>query len=177
MTTLAGIDLGLARYDRDRVDGTTLTFEAIERVSQRLAADDLAGRAAHPCIATPAPIWWSAAGAVLEALCRAWPVGSLTVADRGVREGLLYENDDGGPGCPGSDLFAALRMASGGKGKGRGSGQRRGKAADPGSRRLAQKVKTASGRPISSTRWLQRQINDPYVARARAEGYRSRAAL
>jgi len=67
-------------------------------------------------------------------------------------------------------------MAGAGKGKGRGSGQRRGKAADPGSRRLAEKVKTARGRPISSTRWLQRQINDPYVARARAEGYRSRAA-
>jgi 23S rRNA (uridine2552-2'-O)-methyltransferase len=38
------------------------------------------------------------------------------------------------------------------------------------------RVKTAKGRKLSSTRWLERQLNDPYVARARAEGYRSRAA-
>jgi 23S rRNA (uridine2552-2'-O)-methyltransferase len=39
-----------------------------------------------------------------------------------------------------------------------------------------QRVKTAKGRKVSSTRWLERQLNDPYVKRARAEGYRSRAA-
>ncbi len=38
------------------------------------------------------------------------------------------------------------------------------------------RVKTAKGRKVSSTRWLERQLNDPYVKRARAEGYRSRAA-
>lgn len=41
---------------------------------------------------------------------------------------------------------------------------------------LAVRVKTARGRKMSSTLWLQRQLNDPYVRRARAEGYRSRAA-
>lgn len=39
-----------------------------------------------------------------------------------------------------------------------------------------QRVKTAKGRKVSSTRWLERQLNDPYVKKARAEGYRSRAA-
>ncbi|MCF2515518.1 RlmE family RNA methyltransferase [Sphingomonas sp. G124] len=39
-----------------------------------------------------------------------------------------------------------------------------------------QRVKTAKGRKIGSTRWLERQLNDPYVRKARAEGYRSRAA-
>nr|WP_261397936.1 RlmE family RNA methyltransferase [Maritimibacter alkaliphilus] len=38
-------------------------------------------------------------------------------------------------------------------------------------------VKTARGRSLSSTRWLQRQLNDPYVRRAQAEGYRGRAAF
>jgi len=38
------------------------------------------------------------------------------------------------------------------------------------------RVKTAKGRKVSSTRWLERQLNDPYVKRARAENYRSRAA-
>ncbi len=44
-------------------------------------------------------------------------------------------------------------------------------------RDLKVRVKTAKGRKIGSTLWLQRQLNDPYVARARAEGYRSRAAF
>ncbi len=39
-----------------------------------------------------------------------------------------------------------------------------------------QRVRTARGRTAQSTRWLERQLNDPYVRRARAEGYRSRAA-
>jgi len=46
-----------------------------------------------------------------------------------------------------------------------------------GQRDLTVKVKTARGRKLSSTRWLQRQLNDPYVARAKAEGYRGRAAF
>jgi len=45
-----------------------------------------------------------------------------------------------------------------------------------GRRDLRVRVKTARGRKLSSTRWLERQLNDPYVARARAEGYRGRAA-
>lgn len=45
-----------------------------------------------------------------------------------------------------------------------------------GQRDLKVKVKSARGRKLSSTRWLQRQLNDPYVKRARAEGYRGRAA-
>ena len=43
-------------------------------------------------------------------------------------------------------------------------------------RALKVRVKTAKGRKISSTRWLERQLNDPYVQRAKKEGYRSRAA-
>lgn len=39
------------------------------------------------------------------------------------------------------------------------------------------RIKTAKGRKISSTRWLERQLNDPYVKRAKAENYRSRAAF
>jgi 23S rRNA (uridine2552-2'-O)-methyltransferase len=56
--------------------------------------------------------------------------------------------------------------------KGTGDGIGRRNASD-----LKVRVKTAKGRKIGSTLWLQRQLNDPYVARARAEGYRSRAAF
>lgn len=45
-----------------------------------------------------------------------------------------------------------------------------------GFRRKAVKLKTAKRRKISSSRWLQRQLNDPYVARSKIDGYRSRAA-
>ncbi len=45
-----------------------------------------------------------------------------------------------------------------------------------GARDLRVRVRTARGRKLSSTLWLERQLNDPYVKRARAEGYRGRAA-
>src|SRR5262250_587340 len=47
----------------------------------------------------------------------------------------------------------------------------------PVGRRAAVRVKTARGRTVSSQRWLQRQLNDPYVAEAKKRGYRSRAAF
>jgi 23S rRNA (uridine2552-2'-O)-methyltransferase len=55
----------------------------------------------------------------------------------------------------------------------KGSGQGIGRRSD---RDLKVRVKTAKGRKVGSTLWLQRQLNDPYVARARTEGLRSRAA-
>lgn len=51
------------------------------------------------------------------------------------------------------------------------------KSSGRGQRDLTVKVKTAKGRKLSSTRWLQRQLNDPYVRRAQVEGYRGRAAF
>jgi len=45
-----------------------------------------------------------------------------------------------------------------------------------GARSLKQRLKTARKRTLSSQKWLERQLNDPYVARAKREGYRSRAA-
>ena len=50
-------------------------------------------------------------------------------------------------------------------------------ASGRGQRDLRVRVKTAKGRKLSSTLWLERQLNDPYVARARREGYRGRAAF
>ncbi|MHA7886673.1 RlmE family RNA methyltransferase [Roseicyclus sp.] len=46
-----------------------------------------------------------------------------------------------------------------------------------GQRELRTRVKSARGRKLSSTRWLERQLNDPYVQRAKREGYRGRAAF
>ena len=52
----------------------------------------------------------------------------------------------------------------------------RGKGSHGGERSLRVRVKSAKGRKISSTRWLDRQLNDPYVQAAKREGYRARAA-
>lgn len=54
---------------------------------------------------------------------------------------------------------------------------KRGRGGAGGQRALKVRVKTARRRSASSTRWLERQLNDPYVARARSEGYRSRSAF
>ena len=60
-------------------------------------------------------------------------------------------------------------MSDNRKSGGAGHGRRRGD-------RLRTRVRTAKGRKLSSTRWLERQLNDPYVAAAKKDGYRSRAA-
>lgn len=60
---------------------------------------------------------------------------------------------------------------------GRKAGGASGRSGGGGSRQMAQRVRTARGRKPSSTRWLQRQLNDPFVAEARRLGYRSRAAF
>ncbi len=66
-------------------------------------------------------------------------------------------------------MFDARRIMAAGGGK-------KGKGTRLSGRNLKVKVKTARGRRTSSTRWLQRQLNDPYVQAAKRDGYRSRAA-
>ncbi len=56
-------------------------------------------------------------------------------------------------------------------------GGRGGTASRPSGRGLKVRVRSAKGRSVSSARWLERQLNDPYVAEAQARGYRSRAAF
>ncbi len=96
VTTLAGIHLALPRYIRAMVDGSTLTFDQIEKVSRQLAGLDLAGRAASPCVGRERADLVLSGCAILDAICATWPVGQLRVADRGVREGILFDLMNGG---------------------------------------------------------------------------------
>ena len=89
VTTIAGVDMCLPRYNRSRVDGYWLGFDAVERVSRFLSGQSYEERAAHPCIGYNRADLVVAGCAVLEAVCRIWPAGQLRVADRGVREGIL----------------------------------------------------------------------------------------
>lgn len=89
VTTLAAVHLGLRRYDRARVDGLVIDFRDIKRVSERLIAIDYAARVAVPCVGRERADLVVAGCAILDAICRTFPIGRLTVADRGIREGLL----------------------------------------------------------------------------------------
>jgi exopolyphosphatase/guanosine-5'-triphosphate,3'-diphosphate pyrophosphatase len=89
VTTLAGIHLGLPRYDRGQVDGSYLDFADVERISADIAHRNVAGRAQIPCIGMERADLVLSGCAILTAICRLWPVGRLRVADRGVREGIL----------------------------------------------------------------------------------------
>lgn len=91
VTTLAGVYLDLPRYDRSIVDGATLDFNEMQEVSDRLRRMACEERAAHPCIGAERAKLVVAGCAVLEAIMRRWSVGSIRVADRGVREGILFE--------------------------------------------------------------------------------------
>ena len=97
VTTLAGVHLALPRYIRAMVDGSILTFDQIELVSRHLAGLDLAGRAANPCVGRERADLVLSGCAILDAICATWPVGRLRVADRGIREGILFDLMQGDP--------------------------------------------------------------------------------
>jgi exopolyphosphatase/guanosine-5'-triphosphate,3'-diphosphate pyrophosphatase len=89
VTTLAALSLGIGRYRRAMVDGTEIAFPEIVRLSRSLAATDWRTRAAIPSIGPERADLVVAGCAILTAICRRWPVGRITVADRGLREGLI----------------------------------------------------------------------------------------
>ena len=89
ITSLAGLHLGLRRYDRARVDGLWMTRDECERVAARLTAQSVAERAAEPCIGPERADLVLAGAAILQAVQELWPSERVRVADRGLREGLL----------------------------------------------------------------------------------------
>jgi exopolyphosphatase/guanosine-5'-triphosphate,3'-diphosphate pyrophosphatase len=89
VTTIAGVYLGLSEYHRAKVDGCWLSAENIRQVSSRIARMNYQERAAEPCIGTERADLILAGCAIMEAMLRVWPVKSLRVADRGLREGIL----------------------------------------------------------------------------------------
>lgn len=91
VTTIAGVHLGLKRYDRRQVDGCWMSDQEISAVVEQLLSMDFAERAANPCIGTERADLVLAGCAIMEAIRRAFPCRRLRVADRGLREGMLVE--------------------------------------------------------------------------------------
>lgn len=89
VTTIAGVHLGLERYDRSRVDGIWISPVEVHRVTRSLLDMDYRQRAAHPCVGQERADLVLAGCAIFEAIADAWPAERLRVADRGLREGIL----------------------------------------------------------------------------------------
>lgn len=91
VTTLAGVHMGLGRYDRRMVDGSHLRMTDARAVISHLTGLDFAGRAANPCIGEERADLVVAGCAVFQAIGETWPVRGLRIADRGLREGILVD--------------------------------------------------------------------------------------
>ncbi len=89
VTTLAAIHLDLQRYERSRIDGIRLTHEAISASIERLLSMRPSERFNHPCIGADRSDFILAGCAIVTAIFEVWPFASITIADRGVREGII----------------------------------------------------------------------------------------
>lgn len=89
ITSLAGLHLGLQRYERSRVDGLWMTSDECTAAADRLLALHPRARAAEPCIGPDRSDLVLAGAAILQAVQELWPCKRVRVADRGLREGLL----------------------------------------------------------------------------------------
>jgi len=90
VTTVAASHLGLKRYDRTKVDGLRMTSDQIDLVIRKYLELGPQGRKMDPRIGNDRQALIMSGSAILQALLRIWPTDRLTVADRGLREGLLY---------------------------------------------------------------------------------------
>ncbi|MBT4873446.1 MAG: Ppx/GppA family phosphatase, partial [Marinovum sp.] len=90
VTTVAASHLGLKRYDRTKVDGLRMTSDQIDRVINSYLEMGPSGRRVDPRIGHDRQALIMSGSAILQALLRSWPTDRLSVADRGLREGLLY---------------------------------------------------------------------------------------
>jgi exopolyphosphatase/guanosine-5'-triphosphate,3'-diphosphate pyrophosphatase len=97
VTTIAGVHLNLARYDRRAVDGLWLGRVEVDGAIKRLRAMSYAERAANACIGHERADLVLAGCAILEAIRAHFPAERLRIADRGLREGILSHmmRDDG----------------------------------------------------------------------------------
>jgi exopolyphosphatase/guanosine-5'-triphosphate,3'-diphosphate pyrophosphatase len=89
VTTIAGVHLGLRRYDRRRVDGLWMAEGEVSEIVERVLSLSYAERAKNPCIGVERADLVLAGCAILEAIRDAFPARRLRVADRGLREGIL----------------------------------------------------------------------------------------
>ncbi|MGV8856377.1 MAG: Ppx/GppA phosphatase family protein [Devosia sp.] len=89
VTTLAGLHLGLERYERQKVDGLWMQRDEVDQTMNVLLGMSFDRRIAHPCIGRDRADLVLPGCAIFEAIRREWPTERVRVADRGLREGIL----------------------------------------------------------------------------------------
>ncbi|MCC7259626.1 MAG: Ppx/GppA family phosphatase, partial [Alphaproteobacteria bacterium] len=89
VTTIGAIHHGLERYNRAVVDGTHMPLSAVHTLTRELIDMGYDGRRRHSCIGRDRADFILAGCAIVEAAGKVWPVDEITIADRGVREGII----------------------------------------------------------------------------------------
>ena len=91
VTVLGAVHLKLPRYNRSAVDGVTISSPDIQATINRIKTMGAEGRCKHPCIGQSKSDLTIAGCAIIEALNSFWPMCEITIADRGIREGILLD--------------------------------------------------------------------------------------
>ena len=91
VTVLGAIQLNLTRYNRSAVDGISITKQDLDQSISKIRRMGTEGRKKHPCIGPLKADLTIAGCAIIEGICSFWPVSEITVADRGIREGMLLD--------------------------------------------------------------------------------------
>lgn len=113
VTTLAGLHLGLERYERQKVDGLWMKRSEVDETMKILLAMPFDRRVAHPCIGRDRADLVLPGCAIFEAIRREWPTDRVRVADRGLREGILISLMDADRVQSRSTRYPLRRSANG----------------------------------------------------------------
>jgi exopolyphosphatase/guanosine-5'-triphosphate,3'-diphosphate pyrophosphatase len=113
VTTLAGLHLGLERYERQKVDGLWMKRAEVDATMKILLAMPFDRRVAHPCIGRDRADLVLPGCAIFEAIRREWPTDRVRVADRGLREGILISLMDADRVQSRSTRYPLRRSANG----------------------------------------------------------------
>ena len=91
VTVLGAVHLNLSRYNRSAVDGLSVSITDLEKTIAKIKRLGPEGRSKHPCIGSQKSDLTMAGCAIIESLLKYWPISEVTVADRGIREGILLD--------------------------------------------------------------------------------------
>ena len=91
VTVIGAVYLKLSRYNRSAVDGAAIAAPDVLHTINKIKTMGAEGRCKHPCIGRSKSDLTIAGCAVIEALMTFWPISEITVADRGIREGMLLD--------------------------------------------------------------------------------------
>ncbi len=91
VTVLGAVHLNLPRYNRAAVDGIAMSGAEIDKVVKKIKNMGYEGRCKHSCIGKLKADLTMAGCTIIESLCSFWPISEITIADRGIREGMLLD--------------------------------------------------------------------------------------